>query len=308
MRLLQSEPGLGLAAGADVPGAVLITSSLMLGVYTIVGEAADNGWSSTRTLAFGVAALLLLVGFMARQATQPRPLLPLGMLKSRNLSGANLVQMLMVAAMFGMFFLGSLYLQRVLGYDALHIGLAFLPVAVAIGAFSIEIAARLSGRFGARNVLLCGLTFILGGLAMFAVAPVDAQYVPQILPAMALLGLGGGLSFPSLMTLAMSGATAEDAGLTSGLVNTTAQVGGSLGLAVLATLSTARTRNLLADGASLNVALTGGFHLAFVVGSGLIVLAMAFAATLLNRAPVLQSSVEADAGSPADGVLEDCAA
>jgi MFS family permease len=143
---------------------------------------------------------------------------------------------------------------------------------------------------------------------MFAVAPVDAQYVPQILPAMALLGLGGGLSFPSLMTLAMSGATADDAGLTSGLVNTTAQVGGSLGLAVLATLSTARTQNLLADGASLSVALTGGFHLAFGVGAGLIVLAMALAATVLNRAQASQSSVEADAGRSADRVLEDCAA
>ncbi|MBV9898465.1 MAG: MFS transporter, partial [Chloroflexi bacterium] len=283
-------------------------SSLMLGVYTIVGEAADNGWSSARTLVFGVASLLLFVAFIARQATQARPLLPLGIFKSRNLSGANLVQMLMVAAMFGMFFLGSLYLQRVLLYDALQIGLAFLPVAIVIGAFSIEIAARLAGRFGARNVLLCGLTFILGGLAVFAVAPVDAQYVPQILPAMALLGLGGGLSFPSLMTLAMSGATADDAGLTSGLVNTTAQVGGSLGLAVLATLSTARTQNLLADGASLNVALTGGFHLAFGVGAGLIVLAMALAATLLNRAQASQSLVEADAGPSADGVLEDCAA
>src|SRR6266852_2701937 len=192
-RLLDSEPGIGFAQGADALGAALITSSLMLGVYTIVGEAADNGWTSSRTLVFGGVALLLFVGFVAREATHPRPLLPLRVFKSRDVSGANVVQALMVAGMFGLFFLGSLYLQRVLRYDAIQIGLAFLPVALAIGALSVDISARLCGRFGARAVLLSGLTFTLAGLGLFARAPIDADYVRDILPEMLLIGVGGGL-------------------------------------------------------------------------------------------------------------------
>src|SRR5437879_5428205 len=167
-RLLEYEPGIGFAQGADALGAALITSSLMLGVYTIVGEAADNGWTSSRTLVFGGVALLLLLGFVAREATHPRPLLPLCVFKSRDVSGANVVQALMVAGMFGLFFLGSLYLQRVLRYDALQIGLAFLPVALSVGALSVDISPRLCNRFGARPVLLWGLTFTLAGLALFA--------------------------------------------------------------------------------------------------------------------------------------------
>src|SRR5438270_3451056 len=176
-RLLDSEPGIGFAHGADALGAGLITSSLMLGVYTIVGEAADNGWTSSRTLVFGGIALLLLVGFVAREATHPRPLLPLRVFKSRDVSGANVVQALMLAGMFGLFFLGSLYLQRVLRYDGLQIGLAFLPVALAMGTLSVDISARLCDRFGARRVLLMGLTFTLAGLALFARAPLDADYI-----------------------------------------------------------------------------------------------------------------------------------
>jgi EmrB/QacA subfamily drug resistance transporter len=286
VRLLESERGLGLGAGADLVGAVLVTSSLMLGVYTIVGEAGNNGWTSARTLTFGAVSLALLVGFLVRLATHPTPLLPLRLFQSRNVSGANLVQALMVAGMFGMFFLGSLYLQRVLGYDALQIGLAFLPVALAIGALSVEISARLSTRFGARAVLLCGLILILAGLVLFGRAPVDAQYIPNLLPAMLLLGIGGGLSFPALMTLAMSGATADDAGLASGLVSTTAQVGGALGLAVLATLSSSRTQDLLANGANQASALTAGYHLAFGVASGLVLVGIAVAALVLRREPL----------------------
>jgi EmrB/QacA subfamily drug resistance transporter len=283
MRLLESESGLGLGAGADVVGTVLVTGSLMLGVYTIVGEAASNGWTSPRTLVFSAVSLALLLGFLVRQATHATPLLPLRVFKSRNVSGANLVQALMVAGMFGMFFLGSLYLQRVLGYDALQIGLAFLPVALAIGALSVEISARLSARFGARSVLLSGLILILAGLVLFGRAPVDAQYIPDLLPEMLLLGVGGGLSFPALMTLAMSGATADDAGLASGLVNTTAQVGGALGLAVLATLSSSHTQDLLANGATQASALTGGYHLAFGVASGLVLVGISVAAIVLRR-------------------------
>jgi EmrB/QacA subfamily drug resistance transporter len=308
VRLFDSERGLGLREGADVLGAILVTAALMLGVYTIVGEAASNGWAASRTLACGALSVLLFSGFIVRQARHPRPLLPLAVFRSRNVSGANLVQMLMVAAMFGMFFLGSLYLERVLEYDPLQIGLAFLPVAVAIGALSVDVSARLSARVGARGVLVCGLLCILGGLTLFGLAPVDAQYVPHILPVMVLLGVGGGLAFPSLMTIAMSGATGDNAGLASGLVNTTAQVGGSLGLAILATLSTARTQDLLAGGASVPAALTGGFHLAFGIAAALVLVAIGLSVAVLQRQPVTGPSAADDAEAACDVDFERCAA
>jgi EmrB/QacA subfamily drug resistance transporter len=280
-RLIDTDRGIGLRAGADVPGALLVTSALMLGVYAIV-EARDIGWTAPRTLGLGALAVVLLVAFLIRQATARNPLLPLFVFHSRNVSGANLVQVLMVAGLFGMFFMGALYLQRVLGYDPMQIGLAFLPLAVAIAAFSFRYSAQLNARFGARSVLLVGLVMIAAGLALFARAPLSASYARDILPLMILLGVGGGLSFPAVMTLGMSGATPDDAGLVSGLVNTTAQVGGSLGLAVLATLSTSRTDHLLASGQGAAAALTDGFHLAFGLGAILVILAVGVAATVLR--------------------------
>jgi hypothetical protein len=214
-------------------------------------------------------------------------------------SGANLVQALMVAGMFGLFFLGALYLQRVLGYDPLRIGLAFLPVAVTIGALSFRLAAELSTRFGARNTLLTGLALILAGLLLFTRAPVDASYVRDVLPSMLLMGVGAGLSFPALMTLGMSGATAQDSGLVSGLINTTAQVGGSLGLAVLATLATSRTDHLLAEGQSTASALTGGYQLAFGTGAGLVATAVLVAATVLRSGVEATGEEARESGSPA---------
>jgi EmrB/QacA subfamily drug resistance transporter len=280
-RLIESDRGIGLRQGADVAGAVFVTSALMLGVYTIV-EARDYGWASSRTLGLGAVAVLLLAAFVIRQARAASPLLPLGLFRSRNVSGANLIQVLMVAGLFGTFFLGALYLQRVLGYDPMQIGLAFLPVAVTIGALSFRFSAQLNTRFGARTVLLVGLTMVMASLALFARAPAEARYVVDVLPSMVLLGIGGGLSFPALMTLGMSGATASDSGLVSGLVNTTAQVGGSLGLAVLATLATSRTDQLLAAGQSTASALTGGYHLAFGTGAALLAAAIVVAATVLG--------------------------
>jgi len=189
-RLIARDPGIGLRRGADVPGALLVTSALMLGVYAIV-QARDAGWTSAPTLGLGAAAVLLMAGFFVRQALAANPLLPLGLFRSRSVSGANVVQMLMVAGIFGMFFLGALYLQRVLGYDPLQIGLAFLPVAVAIGALSFRLSAELNTRFGARTMLLVGLALILAGLLLFARAPLEARYPVDILPAMVLLGIGG---------------------------------------------------------------------------------------------------------------------
>ena len=188
-----------------------------------------------------------------------------------------MVQALTVAGMFGMFFLGSLYLQRVLGYDALQIGLAFLPATLVMGVLSFRFSEPLIMRFGARRTLLPGLVLIVVGLALFTRAPVDGSYVQHVLPVMILLGFGIGVCFPALMTLAMSGATQEDAGLASGLVNTTAQVGGALGLAVLATLSGTRSDSLIASGDSTASALTSGYHLAFLIGAGLVVAAIVVA-------------------------------
>ena len=292
-RLLETDPGLGLRQGADAAGAVLVTSALMLGVYTIV-EARDLGWGSPHTVATGTAAVLLMAGFLVRQATASNPLLPLGLFRSRSVVGANLVQMLMVAGMFGMFFLGSLYLQRVLGYDPLQIGLAFLPVAVAIGALSFRFSAQLNARFGARTMLLVGLGLILAGLALFVRVPVGARYAVDVLPSLALLGIGGGLSFPAVMTLGMAGATAADSGLVSGLVNTTAQVGGSVGLAVLATVATSRTDALLAGGQGAAAALTGGYHLAFTVAAALVAAAIVVAAAVLRPQPAAAEAAEED--------------
>ncbi len=281
-RLIDRDEGIGFGDGADVPGALLITSSLMLGVYTIVKPAADHGWASGQALAFGAVSLALLVAFVVRQATGRNPLIPLRIFRSRNVTGANVLQALLVAGMFGMFFLGALYLERVLGYDALEIGFAFLPATIVMGVLSLRYSERLIMRFGARRTLIPGMVLVALGLALFTQAPVHGSYVQHVLPVMILLGFGIGVSFPALMTLAMSGATQEDAGLASGLVNTTAQVGGALGLAVLATLSTTRSNDLIHAGKATSSALVSGYHLAFVVGVGLVVAAIVVALTVLE--------------------------
>jgi EmrB/QacA subfamily drug resistance transporter len=281
---IAADRGIGLGEGADVAGALLVTIALMLGVYTIV-EAADQGWGSLHTLGFGALSIALLAGFVARQATAAKPLMPLRMFRSRNVTGANLIQLLMVAGLFGMFVLGALYMQRVLEYDAVGTGFAFLPVSVGIGVLSFAVSPRLTMRFGPRAVLIPSLILLMAALALLTRTPVDGDYVVDLLPAMLLFGIGAGMSFPALMTLAMSGASPSDAGLASGLVNTTQQVGGALGLAVLTTLATSRTDGLLEDGASTASALTEGYQLAFAVGAALLVVAVALAAFVLQRPP-----------------------
>ena len=280
-RLLKREAGIGLSQGADVPGAVLIVVSLMLGVYTIV-EAADEGWGSAQTLGLGAVSLALLAGFVWREATAKTPLVPLRIFKSRIVAGANLIQALFIAGMFGMFFLGALYMQRILGYDALEVGLAFLPTALAIGVLSLGFSARLITRFGASAVLLPGLGLIAAGLVLFQRVPVDGDYLIDLLPSLLLMGVGAGLAFPSLMTLSMSAASAADAGLASGVVNTSLQVGGALGLAVLATLSTQRTDDQLAAGDSTAEALLSGYQLAWTIGAALVIVSVVVAAVLMR--------------------------
>ncbi len=290
-RLVEPHEGIGIAEGADLPGAALITGGLMLGTYTIL-EVSEVGWGATQTLLLGAISIAMGVAFVLRQARIPNPLMPLRLFRSRNVSGANALQMLLVAGMFAMFFLGALYLQEILGYDPLEVGLAFLPATLVMGLLSLGFSEKLIMRFGPRRTLLPGLVMIAGGLLLFARTPVEGTFVVDVLPAMLLVGVGIGTSFPSLMTLAMSGATPSDSGLASGLVNTSAQVGGAIGLAVLATLATKRTDNLLADGASNAAALNSGFHLAYLVGAILVGLAFVIAVTVLREAPMPSHEAE----------------
>jgi EmrB/QacA subfamily drug resistance transporter len=282
IRLVPAREGIGLGAGADVPGAVLLTGGLMLGVYTILGVA-EEGWGSAQTLILGSISIALLVVFVLRQAQVANPLMPLRLFRSRNVSGANIVQALMVVGMFGMFFLGALYMQRILGYDALQVGLAYLPLTVVMGTMSFRFTGQLNLKYGPQATLLPAMVFIVVGLLLLARTPVDANYLVDLLPAMILIGLGAGLGFPSLMTLAMSGVTVSDSGLASGLVNTSVQVGGAVGLAVLTTFATERTEGLLADGEPAASALNSGFHLAYLIGAGLVMAAIAVALTVLRE-------------------------
>jgi EmrB/QacA subfamily drug resistance transporter len=299
VRVVDAEDGIGLRSGTDVLGALTVTAALVLGVYAIVGPAATHGWSDPATLLFGLGSIALLALFVVRERTCANPLVPMSIFRSRNVTGANLIQILSVAGMFGIFFMGSLYLEKVLGYDALQIGVAFLPDAVLMAVLSVRYTEPLVSRFGARPVMIVGLLLVTAALVWFAQAPVDGSYFVHVFPVMALLGIGAGLAFPALMTLAMSGATPEDAGLASGLVNTTAQVGAALGLAVLATFSASRSSALAASGADPATALTGGFHLAFWIAAGMGAAAVAIAVVVLAPA-----SAPAAAPSPAQTPLE----
>ncbi|MGC5008723.1 MFS transporter [Streptomyces sp. DT203] len=278
--VLPADRGLGLRAGADVIGALLVTAGLMLAIYTVV-KVEEYGWTSAHTLGLGVAAAVLLGAFIARQAGAGTPLLPLRILRSRTVAGANLVQLLMVAALFSFQILVALYLQKVLGYGSARTGLAMLPAAAVIGVVSLGVSARVNARFGERRVLLAGLVLLVGVLGLLARVPVHAHYMTDLLPVM-LLAAGFGLALPALTSLGMSDAKADDAGLASGLFNTTQQIGMAVGIALLSTLAASRTDELLADGQSRAAALTGGYHLAFVIGAGFLVAAFVVAFAVLR--------------------------
>ena len=264
----------------------------MLFVYTLL-ETGKQGWGSTQTLLLGGIAIALLTAFVVRQARIDNPLMPLRLFRSRNVTGANAVMGLLVVGFFGMFFMGALYLQGILDYSPLGVGLAFLPSCIVMGTLSLRYAEQLIMGFGARNALITGLLFAGAGLLLFARAPVDGSYVEHVLPVMLLLGLGAGICFPALMTLAMSGATQSDSGLASGFVNTTTQVGGAIGLAVLATLATSRTDALRADGVARDAALNSGYHLAYLVGAALIGAAVLVAVFVVRPVPAVEAGAEA---------------
>ncbi len=278
LRALPAERGLGLSAGADALGALLVTAGLMLGIYAVV-QIERYG---LRSLWFGAVSLVLLAAFLVRQATARTPLMPLRILRSRAVAGANLVQVLTLGAMFAFQVMVALFMQQVLRYGALDTGLAMLPAALAIAGVSLFVSPRLSTRFGARAVLLGGLVLLIGAMAWLTRVPVDARYVTDLLPVMVLI-MGGGLVLPALTTLGMSSARSDDAGLVSGFFNTTQQVGMAVGVALLSTLAASRTEGLLAGGASEAVALTGGYRLAFTVSLALLVSALVTAYVVLRR-------------------------
>ncbi|HEY0493413.1 MAG TPA: MFS transporter [Candidatus Dormibacteraeota bacterium] len=285
-RLLSSDAGIGMGKGADLVGAFLVTVGLMIAVYAIV-ESSVYGLGSAHTLGFGAVALALLIGFVVREAKAASPILPLRIFRSRRLSAANLVQALMTSAFFGFFFFGSLYLERVLGYGPMAIGLGFLPVAVVMGLFSIRLSAQLIGRFGPIKVLVAGQMVIVAALALLGLGPTHANYALHMMVPLALLGLGGGLSFPTLAIVAMSDARESDAGLASGILNTTGQVGGALGLAVLATVAGAHTLSLSRGGADPISALAGGYHFAWLLGAGTVIVTLGIVLATLRSEPAV---------------------
>jgi EmrB/QacA subfamily drug resistance transporter len=282
VQVLDDDRGPGLRGGADWLGAFLVTVGLMAGVYAIVGTA-RYGWGSARTLLVAAVALALLAAFVARQATGRTPLLPLRIFGARNVTGANLAQLLVIAAAFGFQVVITLYMQRVLGYGAAASGLGLLPTAVVIGTVSLGLSARMAARFGRRAMLLAGLLLIAAGLALLTRVPVHGSYPAHLLLPLLIFGVGGGLTLPALASLGMSGATDSDAGLASGLFGTTQQIGAVLGVAVLSTLAAARTGSLHASGIGSAAALTAGYRLAFAIGAGLAVAAIVVAATVLRR-------------------------
>jgi EmrB/QacA subfamily drug resistance transporter len=281
----------------DVGGAVTVTAALMLAVYAIV-NGNETGWTSGRTLGLLAAAVALLAVFLVLETRVAAPLVPLGLFRLRNLATANVVGVLWSGAMFAWFFLSALYLQLVLGYSPLRVGLAFLPANLIMGAFSLGLSARIVMRFGIRTPLVAGMLLVGAGLALFARAPVGGGFLLDVLPAMLLLGFGVGLAFNPVLLAAMSDVEPSESGLASGVVNTAFMMGGALGLAVLASLAASRTGGLRADGDSAAAALVGGYHLAFLVGAAFAVAAAGGAALL--RVTVREGELEA-AVEPAAG-------
>jgi EmrB/QacA subfamily drug resistance transporter len=283
----------------DVAGAVTVTTSLMTAVYAIV-NGNEVGWLTGRTLGLLVVSAVLLAIFLVIEARVRSPLVPLRLFRLRNIAVSNAVGVLWAGAMFAWFFLSALYLQLVLGYSPLQVGLAFLPGNLVMGAMSIGLSAKLVLRFGIRPPLTVGLLFAALGLLLLARAPVDGNFMSDVLPSMILLGLGAGMAFNPVLLAAMSDVEPAEAGLASGLVNTSFMMGGALGLALLASLAASRTDALLADGESQAAALTGGYHVAFLIGAIFAAAGAALGALLLRvRAPEAAAELEEAPGEPA---------
>lgn len=295
--LLPSARGQAHGEKLDVAGAVTVTLSLMLAVYGVV-NGNEAGWRSAQTLGLLGTAVALLAIFIAIEARVQHPLMPLGLFRLRSVSVSNVVGVLWAAAMFAWFFISALYMQLVLAYTPMQIGLAFLPANVIMAVFSLGLSAKIVMRFGIRRPLAAGLWLAAIGLALFARAPVDGRFAIDVLPGMLLLGLGAGMAFNPLLLAAMSEVSPSESGLASGVVNTAFMMGGALGLAVLASIAAAQTGSMLAAGASTPLALTGGYQMAFLVGAVFAAVAGLLGALLLRSAMPGQMHDNEEAAGP----------
>lgn len=291
--LIEENEGIGLAGGVDVPGSVLITLATVLGAFAIV-KSSEYGLSSARTLGAGAASLGLLGAFLVWESRAANPIMPLRILRLRMLMGSSLIRGLLITGMFSAFFLGSLYLERVLGYDAIRTGLAFMPLTIAIAIMSLGVSARAVERFGSIQTLVAGLVGIIIGLMLLATQGVHASYFPGLFFAFLALGLGAGASFLPLLTIGMADAPARDAGLASGIINVSVQLFGAIGLAALGTVATDHTKALSASGVAPVAALTGGYHLAYFVAAACVGLGILAAYMVLRppTEPVVQGAEE----------------
>jgi EmrB/QacA subfamily drug resistance transporter len=298
LRLLPGAPGQAAGQRLDVAGAVTVTAALMLAVYAIV-NGNEAGWGSGQTLGLLAGAVVLLAVFLVIEARHPSPLVPLRLFRLRNLATANVLGMLMSAGMFAAFFMSALYLQLVLGYSPLEVGLAYLPSTVVWGAASLFLSDKLVMRFGIKPPLVAGLSLMALGILLFARAPVDGSFATDILPAMVLQGFGAGIAFNPMLLAAMTCVEPRESGLASGIVNTSFMMGGALGLAALVSLADSRTDSLLASGDGSLDALTSGYHAAFLAGALLALAAAAIGATLLRPSAATPDREEAAEGEPA---------
>ncbi|MGX6604235.1 MFS transporter [Micromonosporaceae bacterium Da 78-11] len=286
-KLLPREAGLGFGQGLDLPGALLITAGLSLGVYAIV-RTGEPG-SPTPAILSGIGAPVLVLGFLLRQRLARRPLIPLRLLGRAWLLRSNAVVVLVFATGMGFQFLNALFVQRVMGFDALRTGLAFLPTPLVIGPMSLFVAPRLIGRHGPRAMLLTGLAVLLAGLLLLSRMPADPSYLADMLPPLLIMGVGVGITVPAIIMLAMTGAAPAETGMVSGFSNTAQQAGGALGLAVLAAVAAAHTDARLSAGVPASVALRDGYSRSFLVAAGFVLTALILTAVLLRRPPTLES-------------------
>ena len=296
--LIKENEGLGVRAGLDIKGSLLMTVSLIVGIYAIV-TASTYGWLTAHTLGFAAASIVLMVGFFLLESRIEKPIMPMRILKLRSLTTSSIVRGLSFTAMYAVFFFGALYLERVMGYDPLRTGIAFLPLTLAMAIMSLGVTSRLLARFGPMKLLIPGMIAVIVGLLVLARADTHAVYAASILPAFLLLGVGMSVSAVPLLTIAMADVPRSDAGVASGVVNVSMWLASSAGLAVFGTLAASRTTSLLRGGSSNAEALVGGYHETFFIGA--ILAALALLVTVL----VLRGSARGAAPAPTGASVSD---